>query len=100
MVHSRAKDKDLGSTEVEAQVRAAGATGNGGESGRAEKRRKTGGASVRLGGGGKPGRGARVAGPVASGKQRYARCTQVRSQAINRHYCPPHRAGAMAVGYL
>ena len=42
-------------TEVEAQARVAGATGNGGESGRAEKRRKTGGASVRLGGGGKPG---------------------------------------------
>ena len=36
---------------VEAQVRVAGA----GESGRAEKRRKTGGANVRLGGGGKPG---------------------------------------------
>ena len=25
---------------------------------------------------------------VASGKQRYARCTQVRSQVINRHYFP------------
>ena len=36
---------------VEAQVRVAGA----GESGRAEKRRKAGGANVRLGGGGKPG---------------------------------------------
>ena len=42
-------------TEGEAQGRVAGATGNGGESGRAEKRRKTGGANVRLGGGGKPG---------------------------------------------